>query len=244
MARLIILLGPVASALGGVAVGFLVDNLFVCTPAHPPPPRASRLAPTACQPTRRFVGSDPLAKLLMWPLSLFESSEEQDDKDEAAEKSNGAAEADEGEVKKLKKDAKTAAEAKGPGLLSKASCLPPPTPPLTTTHGAHDHPACTPLSPVRRLFPPWPSARRLPPPRPWLPPGRLGGDGRRQGRVQPPADAAAPAGPRAVVPAPVHPQGQGVLRLLAPARRGLLAAEHHVQGAVRRSAAPTARRAP
>ena len=42
MARLIILLGPVASALGGVAIGFVADNLLV----------------------------HPVGKLLMWPLSF------------------------------------------------------------------------------------------------------------------------------------------------------------------------------
>jgi len=83
MARLIILLGPVASALGGVAIGFLADQLLV----------------------------HPVGKLLMWPLSFGADAEPAAEAAAAAADKEGRGEAKDEEVKKAKGAAKKGAAA-------------------------------------------------------------------------------------------------------------------------------------
>ena len=92
MARLIILLGPVASALGGVAVGFLADQLLV----------------------------HPVGKLLMWPLSFGADAEPAAEAGAAAADKEGRGEAKDEEVKKAKGAAKKGAAAAPAGAKAEA----------------------------------------------------------------------------------------------------------------------------
>ena len=92
MARLIILLGPVASALGGVAIGFLADQLLV----------------------------HPVGKLLMWPLSFGADAEPAAEAAAAAADKEGRGEAKDEEVKKAKGAAKKGAAAAPAGAKAEA----------------------------------------------------------------------------------------------------------------------------